>query len=177
MKSKLLTIVALSAALALLPGRGARAAETLAHTLPERAILYAEVDVGATAEDLMEYLRFIDSQHAEGLRRNTLELVACLKELAARYEFTPLAIDSIGKLSRTHVLGRCVDEIPHQALCITQGANFFLDIRVELQCRLRGLVFLVPLEAVRGQTPSEAGLQSPITIPVTIQAVDGFGQF
>jgi len=104
MRSKLLTIVALSAALAHLPEQGARAAETLARTLPERTILYAEVDIGAAADDLMDYLRFIDPQRAEGLRQNTLELIACLKEVAAQHEFTPSAIDGVAELKLYMVL-------------------------------------------------------------------------
>jgi len=104
MRLTLFTTVAFSAALALLPEQGARAAETLAHTLPERTILYAEVDIGAVANGLMEYLRFIDPQRAEGLRQNTLELIACLKEVAARHEFTPSAADNIAELTLHMVL-------------------------------------------------------------------------
>ena len=108
MRSTLFSMVASSAALVFLPLQGhtgsAHAAEPLAHTLPERTVLYAEVDVGAAAEGLMAYLRFIDADHAEGLRQNTVELVACLKELAARYEFTPLAADRIAELRLYTVL-------------------------------------------------------------------------
>ncbi|MHC4251051.1 MAG: hypothetical protein ACYS9X_18170 [Planctomycetota bacterium] len=94
MKSTLASMVALSATLV----QVASAEETLARRLPERTVLYAEVDVGGAVESLMEYLRFVDPRHAEGLEFNARELIECLKETAAQREFAPRVMDGLADL-------------------------------------------------------------------------------
>ncbi|MHC5055647.1 MAG: hypothetical protein ACYTKD_13135 [Planctomycetota bacterium] len=102
MRQTLASVVALSAALACLPphrqAQAAPAGETLAQRLPERTVLYAEVDVGGAAESLMEYLRFIAPRHAEGLEFNVRELIKCLREVAAQRDFAPRVMDGLADL-------------------------------------------------------------------------------